>query len=131
MRERGGVKGKCKVFGLSDRESLEFIPEAVGSHRKMLSLGWGGRGEGTGSDAIITKEGSQDWEHRPGRQATRMDSSPGSAPNSLWAPGQDKTILWASISPTYKEPGRNKSPLKAPSGQVFLVQDSLTQIFSG
>lgn len=48
MRERGGVKGKCKVFGLSDRESLEFIPEAVGSHRKMLSLGWGGGGRGLG-----------------------------------------------------------------------------------
>lgn len=58
VRERGGVKGKCKVFGLSDRESLEFIPEAVGSHRKMLSLG-GGRGEGTGSDAIITKEAAR------------------------------------------------------------------------
>lgn len=45
VRERGGVKGECKVFGLSHRESLEFIPEAVGSHRKMLRLG-GGRGLG-------------------------------------------------------------------------------------
>lgn len=43
VRERGGVKGECKVFGLSNWESLEFIPEAVGSHRKMWRLA-GGRG---------------------------------------------------------------------------------------
>lgn len=55
VRERGGVKGECEVFGLSNRESLEFIPEAVGSHRKMLRL----EGEGTGSDAIITKEAAR------------------------------------------------------------------------
>lgn len=61
----------------------------------------------------------------------RMDSSPGPAPNSLWAPGQDTTVLWTSISPSYKEPGRNKRPLKAPSGQICLVQGSLTRIFSG
>lgn len=41
VRESGGVKGKCKGFGLSNWESLEFIPEAVGSHRKMLRLGGG------------------------------------------------------------------------------------------
>lgn len=48
VRERGGVKGECKVFGPSDWESLEFIPEAVGSHRKMLRLGGRGGRRGCG-----------------------------------------------------------------------------------
>ena len=43
VRERGDVKGERKVFGPRDWESLEFIPEAVGSPRKMLRLGWRGR----------------------------------------------------------------------------------------
>lgn len=65
VRESGGVKGECKVFGLSNWESLEFIPEAVGSHRKMLRLG--------GGDVVRCHNhqgGSQDWEHWPERQET-------------------------------------------------------------
>lgn len=46
VRQRGGVKGERKVFGLSNWEHLEFIPEAVGSHRQILRLGRGrGRGQ--------------------------------------------------------------------------------------
>lgn len=41
VRDREGVKGECKVFGPSDRESLEFIPEAVKIIGKMLRLVWG------------------------------------------------------------------------------------------
>lgn len=82
----------------------------------MLRLGWG-RG-------LVSchnhQGGSQDWEHRPGPRATGMDSSPGSAPNSLWAPGHDKTVLWTShfsiLQRAWWEEKTPKGPLR---GSVF------------
>lgn len=86
--ERARCQGRMEVFGLSNWESLEFIPETVGSHRKMLRLGGGG-------DVFKCHHhqgGSQDQEHRP--ETGEGDGfQPVSAPNSLWAPGQDKAVL--------------------------------------
>jgi len=42
-------------FGPRDWESLEFIPQAVGSPRKMLRLGQRGEGE-MWSEGVITRE---------------------------------------------------------------------------
>lgn len=105
VRESGGVKGECKVFGLSNWESLEFIPEAVGSHRKRLRLG--------GGDAVRCHNhlgGSQDWEHWPERP--RQDGwilALAQPPPHCALLGLIKPFR-TSISPCYKETVRNKNP---------------------
>ena len=61
---------------------------------------------GGGGDVVRCHDhqgGSQDREHRLERQERGLESGPGSAPNSLWAPGQDTTVLQIFISPSYKK----------------------------
>lgn len=116
VRQRGGVKGKCKVFGLNNWESLESIPEAVGSHRKILRLGGRGRGQMPSSPR-----------RQPGLGWIRALAQP---PAHCGLPGTAKPS-WTSTSPFYKEAARNKGPLKTFAAQRLLLPDSLTQLPRG
>lgn len=113
VRQRGGVKGKCKVFGLNNWESLELIPEAVGSHRKILRLGGRGRGQVPQSPRRQPRLG---W--------IRALAQP---PARCGLLGTMKPF-WTPISPFYKEAVRSKGPLETFAAQRLLLQDPLTQI---
>lgn len=77
------------------------------------------RGEGTQPVAIITKEAARTGNTGPRDRTRGMDSSPGSAPNSLWPPEQEKAVPWASLSPSYKRLLGIKDPKRPSQGKQF------------